>query len=211
MTRLPGSGIYAITDCKNPNHHEILSKTESILQAGAAMLQYRDKDTDISERLSRAKKYYQLCKQLNVPLIINDDPELAFEINADGVHIGKEDATYDRARKLLGPERIIGVSCYNEIERAIAAERMGANYVTFGSFFLSATKPDAVRADLKLLKQAKKKLNLPIVAIGGITPENGGKLVGEGADFLAVISGLYLSTDTYQATQAYINLFNNNV
>ena len=210
MTRLPGGGIYAITDCENFDRHEFLVKTDSILRAGAAMLQYRDKGTDIDERLSMADKTYQLCKQYNVPLIINDDPELALEIDADGVHIGKADATYDKARKLLGQDRIIGISCYNDIERAIVAERLGADYIAFGSFFPSVTKANAVRADLTLLKQARKKLNLPIVAIGGITPENGRQLVESGANFLAVINGLYSSADTYKATQAYLELFNNN-
>ncbi|MBI4006242.1 MAG: thiamine phosphate synthase [Gammaproteobacteria bacterium] len=209
MHPLPTQGLYAITDCENLTTIKLVEKTEQILKAGAVMLQYRNKKDGISVRRLQVFELGKLCEKYNIPLIINDDLELVLLGHADGIHVGRDDATYDEVRRLIGPDRIIGISCYNEFERAIEAEHMGANYIAFGSFFPSTTKPGAMPAELNLVKAAKKKLNLPIVAIGGITPENGRSLIDAGADFLAVISGLYSPADSFSATQAYIELFNN--
>lgn len=205
---LPAKGLYAITNCMNLTTGQLLKKTAQILQAGAVMLQYRNKDADPPLRLHQASRLQKLCDQYGIPFIINDDPELARALRADGVHLGREDTECRNARIMLDPESIIGVSCYNEIERALAAEKSGASYIAFGAFFRSNTKPDAVKAIPELIKKAKQTINLPVVAIGGITPENGGGLVNAGADFLAVSSGLYANADTYNITKKYLALFN---
>ena len=203
---LSNKGIYAITDCANTTEKELLSKSEDILKTGVSLFQYRDKEAKQDDKEQRAKKLQLLCKRYNTPFIINDDVLLAKEIFADGVHLGKDDGDISSARKILG-DKIIGVSCYNDIHRAIMAENAGANYIAFGAFFPSVTKPDAKKADIELVKQAKTQLSIPIVAIGGITPENAKQLVDADINYLAVISGLYSASDTISATQSYNNLF----
>ena len=142
-------------------------------------------------RFFLASELVKICHRHNVPLIINDDIELAARVDADGVHIGREDGAIAQARKRLGADAIIGVSCYNFVERAIEAQAQGATYVAFGRFFPSTSKPLAAPAKIETLIQAKQLLKIPIVAIGGIMPENGAQLLAAGADLLAVIGGLF--------------------
>jgi thiamine-phosphate pyrophosphorylase len=148
-----------------------------------------------------------LCRERGIPLIINDDIELAAASAAAGVHLGQNDAPVGQARRRLGPQAIIGVSCYNQLERARAAASMGASYVAFGRFFPSRTKPGTVSAQPALLAQSRKEIDLPIAAIGGITPENGAELIDAGADLLAVIHGVFGQPDIKAAAQAYAALF----
>lgn len=202
---LPDRGIYAITNSANLSDERLLRITESILSAGVKLLQYRNKDTDRKRVVNLGKEIMHLCNRFEVPLFVNDDPELAIEINAAGVHLGKEDADITEAHTSF-PELLIGVSCYNNMERAIIAEEQGADYVAFGSFFRSATKPDAMIADIDILKKTKTKINIPIVAIGGITPENGQNLLAAGADFLAVISGIYAHPEPYKQVKKYLDI-----
>jgi len=209
MDSMPDHGLYAITDCENNSVIDLLEKTEEILSAGAVILQYRNKTTNQEEKKKLAEELNLLCKNFNVAFIINDDILLAKEIKADGIHLGGQDTTVNSARDILG-NVIVGISCYNNLDRAIKAQEAGADYIAFGSFYLSQTKPDAKRANIDLITQAKSEFKLPIVAIGGITPENGKALINAGADFLAVISGLYAPTNTANVTKAYINLFNSN-
>jgi thiamine-phosphate pyrophosphorylase len=206
---LPAQGLYAITDCENNSAIDLLEKTEEILSVGAVILQYRNKTTDQEQKKKLAEELRLLCNNFNVAFIINDDVSLAKEIKADGIHLGVQDADINTARDVLG-NIIVGISCYNNLERAIKAQKAGADYIAFGSFYLSQTKPDAKRAKIDIITEAKSELNLPIVAIGGITPENGKILVNAGADFLAVISGLYAPSNTINVTKAYLNLFNSN-
>lgn len=208
MITLPGKGLYAIADDLNLTSDELLEKTEQILDNGTVMLQYRNKDRDPALRQSRAASLQKLCRRFNVPFIVNDDIELARILNADGVHLGRNDTACRKARIMLGPASIIGISCYNDLERALVMEHSGASYVAFGAFFPTRTKTDPVKAEPELLRTAKQKLTLPIVAIGGITPENGRTLIEAGADFLAVISGLYAAADSAVATRNYVRLFN---
>lgn len=208
MVTLPGKGLYAITDNLNLTTGELIDKTEQILGNGAVMLQYRNKDRDPAIRQSQAASLQKLCRRFNVPFIVNDDIELARTINADGVHLGRDDTSCRKARIMLGPASIIGISCYNDLERALVMEHSGASYVAFGAFFPTRTKTDTVKADPELLQTAKQKLTLPIVAIGGITPENGNALIDAGADFLAVVGGLYAAADAAVATRNYVRLFN---
>ena len=199
-------GIYAITDCDKLADNELIEKTETLLSIGISLLQYRNKTNNQHEKKELAIALQALCHDYQTPFIVNDDLQLAQEINADGIHLGKDDIDIKTARQALG-EKIIGISCYNDLDRAIAAEQNTADYIAFGSFFSSTTKPAAIRADIELLKQAKLQLTIPIVAIGGITPENGKQLVNAGADYLAVISGLYSTADITKTTMNYKKLF----
>lgn len=200
------SGIYAITDCENLTENELLKKSEDILGTGISLFQYRNKNTNQQKKKELALKLQSLCHQYKTPFIVNDDVNMAKNISADGVHLGQNDEDINKARDILG-SKIIGISCYNDLNLAIEAEEAGADYIAFGSFFPSLTKPDAKKASVELLNEAKSLLTIPIVAIGGITPENGKLLIDAKVDFLAIISGLYSMPDTINATQSYKNLF----
>jgi thiamine-phosphate pyrophosphorylase len=202
------AGLYAIADTQYIDDAHLMPAVGEAIAGGARVIQYRDKSHDVSARLAQAKKIAALCRQHGVLLIINDDVTLAKETQADGVHLGREDVSPAKAREQLGPQAIIGVSCYNELARAEAAEKQGTNYIAFGRFFPSRTKPQAVPASLDLLRESKRKLHIPIVAIGGITPENGASLIAAGADALAVIEGVFGQADVRAAAERYARLFN---
>ncbi len=204
MLPMPKNGLYAITQTENQSIDAILTQTQAVLRGGAKIVQYRDKKP-IDARLL-AKALVQLCHQFEVPLIINDDVELALAVGADGVHLGESDGSIQQARVELGGNAIIGVSCYNNIERAVDAQRQGANYVAFGRFFASSTKPLAAPAQLETLTKAKKMMTIPVVAIGGILPENGRDLIHAGADILAVIGGL-MTKEPELSARNYDDLF----
>ena len=184
-------GLYAITDEKLIPENHFRHTIERALQGGARILQYRDKSSDHKKRKRQGVLLRELCDQYHALLIINDDLELAGHVNADGIHLGKEDASISAARTSLGEHAIIGISCYNQIELAIEAENAGANYVAFGAFFASTIKPEARSAELDLLTEAKNRLNIPICAIGGITADNAKQVFDAGADMAAVIGGLF--------------------
>jgi len=207
MPPLPDHGLYAITGCAGLSYAELLDKTEQILAAGTAMLQYRNKEAEASVKRRQAARLLELCRKYHVPFIINDDHELVLMVDADGIHIGRDDISCEEARKALGRERIIGVSCYNELDRAITAEETGADYVAFGSFFPSRTKPRAFRAGTDLLFMARSRLHVPIAAIGGITPENAGGIINAGADFVAVSNALYDANEPAVITRQFVRLF----
>ena len=209
MKSLSSKGLYTITDCVNLNTEQLIYKTELILQAGVAMLQYRNKHDDYSVRESQAHELKSLCDKFNVPFIINDDIELALAVHADGIHLGQEDIDCGEARALFDQQIIIGISCYNDLNRAVTAENKGASYIVFGAFSPTLTKKNTVQAEPELITKAKQRLELPVVAIGGITPENGGALIDAGADFLAVVSGIYSADDPEHAVRSYLKLFNN--
>lgn len=200
-------GLYAITDSKLLSPERMVEAVAMAIQGGAEMIQYRDKGDDPFRRQWEATDLSNLCRPLGVPLIINDDVDLAVEIMAKGVHLGKDDADIASARQKLPPNSIIGVSCYNDLNCAIEAEKAGADYVAFGSFFPSPTKPNAPRADIELIRQAKQKLSIPVVAIGGITADNGAPLVEAGADMLAVISDVFGQADIMAAAERIAKLF----
>lgn len=206
MSNLP-RGLYAITDSKLLSPERLVEAVALAIQGGAVMIQYRDKGDDTMHRQWEAADLSNLCRPLGVPLIINDDVDLAVDIMAKGVHLGKDDADIAAARKKLPPNGIIGVSCYNKLERAIEAEKAGADYVAFGSFYPSPTKPDALKAETDLIRQAKQQLSIPIVAIGGITADNGAPLVEAGADMLAVINGVFGQADILGAAEKISKLF----
>lgn len=198
-------GLYAIADSAYTEAADLESCCQAVLDAGCRILQYRDKNSDSQHRLERARVLQTLCRRYQAELIINDDLEVAAELQC-GLHLGADDADLASARQQLGPQAIIGASCYNQLDLAQQAQTNGASYIAFGAFFSSPTKPAAVVAQPDLLSQARK-LELPIVAIGGITPDNGAPLVAAGADMLAVISGLWQAANLRQQVQAYQRLF----
>jgi thiamine-phosphate pyrophosphorylase len=200
------AGLYAVTpDIQDTP--ELLAKVGAALAGGARLLQYRNKTASPALRLVQGRALLALCWEYQVPLIINDHLDLAVALDAHGLHIGVEDGSTAEARKQLGPEKILGVSCYGRIENALAATEAGATYVAFGGFFPSKVKPGATRTPIGLLREAKRKLKLPVVAIGGITPENAPQLVDAGADGVAVISALFGASDVKLAAQRFSGLF----
>ncbi|MGA8260576.1 MAG: thiamine phosphate synthase [Arenicellales bacterium] len=195
-------GLYVLTDPDLIPDAELAARVGQALAGGASAVQYRDKRASHEGRLERARALRQVTRERGALLIINDDPRLALDVDADGVHLGRDDPDIEQARTTLGA-RIIGVSCYNDLSLALDAERRGADYVAFGSFHPSPTKPGAVTATPELLRRAKRRLKVPIVAIGGITPENGATLIAAGADALAVVSAVFAADDPRQAAQRF--------
>nr|ARX77123.1 thiamine phosphate synthase [uncultured bacterium] len=204
--RFPLRGLYAITQTKNKTADIIINEVIAAIKGGAVVVQFRDKEP--LDAIYLADQLVKVCHEYKVPLLINDDIELAIKVGADGVHIGREDGAISEARDRLGADAIIGVSCYNFVEQAFDAQEQGATYVAFGRFFPSSSKPLATPAELDTLRKAKFLLDIPIVAIGGILPENGGPLLTAGADLLAVIGGLF-ETQPEQSARAYQALFDN--
>ena len=199
------AGLYAITP-EQSDTAALLRQVRLALQGGARVLQYRNKQGSPSLRIEQADALRRLTREFAVPLIINDDAQLALRVDADGVHLGGEDGSIAAARQMLGDSKMIGVSCYNRIELARQAEAAGADYVAFGAFFASTVKPDAPVASLELLRLASAEISLPRVAIGGITAENGAPLLAAGADALAVISALFGAQDIARAATEFTNL-----
>ena len=196
-------GLYVITDGPRP---DLFQAVKEALLGGARRVQYRDKTHDSERRRHEAGTLLAICREHDVPLIINDDISLAHAIDADGVHLGETDDGIARARDILGSEAIIGVSCYDSLERAQDMAKQGASYVAFGAFFPSPTKPHARRASIDLLRHSAA-LGIPRVAIGGITPDNGASLVAAGADYLAVISAVFGRPDIRAAAQRFTQLY----
>ncbi|MHB8448784.1 MAG: thiamine phosphate synthase, partial [Rudaea sp.] len=193
----PAGGLYAITD--GPRI-DLLNACAAALAGGAALIQYRDKSTDRLRRRDEALELAGLCARHLVPLIINDDVDLAAEVGSAGVHLGADDTDIVAARTRLGGHAIIGVSCYGSLERARTAIAAGADYLAFGAFFPSPTKPHARRATADLLRAARP-LGKPLVAIGGITPDNAQPLIDAGAAFVAAISGVFAAADVGSAAR----------
>jgi thiamine-phosphate pyrophosphorylase len=203
----PWRGLYVITDRRLAAGRGLSNLVAAAISGGARWIQYRDKSKEPGRRRDEAAALARLCRRHQVPLIVNDDPRLAAEVEADGVHLGHDDSALRPARRLLGPSAIIGVSCYDRIDRARAAQSAGADYLAFGRFFPSRSKPQAVPAGLELLHAARRELYLPLVAIGGVTPENGRALVCAGADMLAVIHGVFGQENPARAAGAFDRCF----
>jgi thiamine-phosphate pyrophosphorylase len=207
------SGLYAVTP-DTADQSDLLLGVEAALMGGARMIQYRNKSLaasnagiDVRKHLEMAAALAKLCRQYGDLFIVNDDADLALDVGADGVHLGSSDGDIAAARKLLGADAVIGVSCYNSLSLALEAEAAGANYVAFGSMFASTTKPQAPSTTLELLHQAKKQLAIPVVAIGGITLHNAADVVQAGAHAVAVINAVFAAPDIAQAAREFTNLF----
>lgn len=199
-------GLYAITPDERDTAR-LVARVEQALAGGAGVVQYRNKAADAALRHEQTTALLASCRRAGVPLIINDHLDLALAIDADGVHLGGEDGDIAAARRALGTDRLLGASCYNRYELALAARDAGADHVAFGAAFVSRTKPGAVHAPLALYERARRELGLPVVAIGGITAENAADVVGAGADAVAVITALFDATDVRAAAAAFAKHF----
>lgn len=196
-------GLYVLADRAWHGHDP--ARVEAALRGGARLVQYRDK-TETPD-LPAARAIRDLCRRYQRRLFINDHVDLARAIDADGVHLGKDDLSVAEARKQLGPRFLIGASCYDSLEIGEAALAQGADYLAFGCFYPSATKPNATTVSLARFIEARRRFSCPLVAIGGITPENGRPLVAAGADALAVAAGVFGAPDPQAAAGRYAQLF----
>jgi thiamine-phosphate pyrophosphorylase len=199
-------GLYALTP-DTANTDVLLAQVEQALLGGAQLLQYRNKSTDTVLRHQQAEALLRICRRHNVPFIINDDVALACKIDADGVHLGRDDGDVRIARATLGPAKLLGASCYRDVGLAVLAHEQGADHVAFGSFFASSTKPGAVRASPGILSEARARLGIPVVAIGGITAANAGELIRAGATAVAVITALFDAADIAASAREFGRLF----
>ncbi len=207
-------GVYAITRDESVTA-KLISEVSEALTGGVRLVQYRNKSA--SKELAREQAFAlrELTKSAGAALIVNDDVDLAFAVSADGVHLGRDDGKtpndLSELRRHSRGQFLIGLSCYNKLALAKKAAVAGADYIAFGSFFPSLTKPDAVRADATLIREAKRDFSLPVVAIGGITVENAPQLLAAGADSVAVISSLFDADDIVKRARLFSSLFSENV
>ena len=201
-------GLYVITAQKLIPRDRFMDTVEKAIRGGAKIIQLREKDT-LEEEITRlGKGLLEITRRYRIPLIINDSPKLAREIGADGVHLGKDDSDISLARKLLGSEAIIGVSCYGDIERGLRAEREGADYVAFGTPFFTPTKPDRKPTPFEVLREAKRRITkIPVFAIGGITKENAQSVLETGVDGIAVITAVFSSPNPEEAARSLAEFF----
>lgn len=200
------SGLYAITP-DLADTAELCAMASAALEGGASLIQYRNKKACPELRLEQALALRGLCREQGVPLIINDHLDLCLQMDADGLHLGGDDGNLAEARTRLGNNRILGTSCYNQLELALNAQLQGADYVAFGRCFESGTKPGALHAPLELFSRARKVLTIPVIAIGGITLENAQQVIDTGADAVAVIGALFSANDVADTARRFSNFF----
>lgn len=207
-TRRQLRGLYAITpDALIADPTRLLAAAAAALRGGAALLQYRDKRGDATQRLALVRELVALCRQHGAALIVNDDAQLAAAAGAHGVHLGVTDGRAEDARALLGDDAIIGVTCGNDLARAQAAIDAGADYVAFGRLFASRSKPNAPPANLDTLRRARARWSVAICGIGGITAALAPQVIGAGADLIAAIDGVFGAADIETAARAYADAF----
>ena len=192
--------LYAVTDRSWLHGQSLVYAVEDVLAGGATMLQLREKHLEHRDFLAQAQELLPLCRKYHVPLIINDDVQVALESGADGVHVGQSDMAVQAARSILGPDKIIGASAHNASE-ALAAVAAGADYLGCGAVFGSTTKADAGLLSLNTLREIRAAVRVPIVAIGGINRQNIARLAGSGVDGVALISALFAAPDKRAAAQ----------
>jgi len=201
--------LYAITDSQLLPGDALFTGVAAALKGGCKLVQYRDKSADIARRQFEAKALLALCNQYQAQLIINDDVSLAKDVGAHGIHLGQDDISPVAARIILGNHAIIGVTCHDSLEFARKAIKDSANYIAFGRFFSSNTKPDAHPAPISLINEARAQFSkVPIVVIGGITLDNGKQLLDTGADMLAVCHSLFAADDITAQARKFIELKN---
>lgn len=208
----PLAGVYALTPDDNLLPR-LSALVESALQGGVKWVQYRNKIAPTALRRAEATELLRLCKAHGAKLIVNDDVWLAVEIGADGAHLGRDDlpgGSLQTARNALGPHRILGVSCYDDLARAEVAVDAGADYIAFGSMFPSVTKPQATRASLDIVSEAKRRFRVPVCAIGGITTQNAAQVLDAGADMIAVLTDLFDAMDIRKQAEKFQRLFKEN-
>ena len=200
-------GLYAITDTHLIPRERFIETVEAAVRGGATMVQLREKETPPEEVKRLGRELLAVTRRYGALLIVNDHPAVAQAIGADGVHVGRDDPPVAEARALLGPNAIIGASCYGDIERAVAAEQAGADYVAFGTPFPSPTKPKRTDISLDIFRQAKQRVRVPVIAIGGITLANARQVIDAGADALAIVSGVFGAPDVEVAARHLAQLF----
>ena len=200
-------GLYAVTP-EEKDLFALSSQVESCIKGGARLIQYRSKILSKTEQQIQARKIKKICDYYKVPLIINDDIELCRILDADGVHLGENDDSLVKARLVLGPSKIIGVSCYNSIDRVKMAVDKGATYIALGACFPTTTKPYAPKASLDLIALVVKNFKIPVVAIGGINLENIELLINEGVNCIAVINSLFKVNDIEGTARQFSSLLN---
>jgi len=199
-------GLYAITpDMADLN--TLIQKTQLAIEGGAFMVQYRSKILNRDVKMQQCAAILRLCREYEIPCIVNDDVDMCRILEADGVHLGEKDDNIAEVRRILGEDTIIGSSCYDQLERAKRAQKEGASYVAFGAMFDTSTKPNAPRATLGLLREAKPQLKIPVVAIGGITVNNAHDVIEAGVDAIAVINSLYESNSIKETAETLSQMF----
>jgi thiamine-phosphate pyrophosphorylase len=210
MSQLIRRGLYAVTPDERYTPRLVV-KVAAAVAGGAVLVQYRNKTATTDLRREQILALLPICHAGGADLIVNDDVALAIELEADGAHVGRDDAPDSLAvvRRALGPSRILGASCYNDLALAQHAAANGADYLAFGSMFVSNTKPNAVKAELELITEARRRFGLPVAAIGGITLTNAPRVIGAGADLLAVITDLFDAPDVQLQAQNYAVQFSN--
>lgn len=199
-------GLYIVTPDWDDTA-KLLAVSEQALQGGAALLQYRHKTADAALRQQQAEQLLALCRRYQRPFIINDDVELCLALDADGIHVGGTDASVAEVRAKVGPDKIVGATCYGSMELAHQAYRSGASYIAFGGFYPSRVKKYEVTTQPTIVTTAKVEIPLPNVVIGGMTQQNAVPLVAAGADMVAAISSVYLAQDPVAAARAFVDLF----
>lgn len=199
-------GLYIVTPDWDDTA-KLLQATEAALRGGATLVQYRHKTAGEAQRREQAQQLLALCRRYQVPLVINDFTELCIELDADGVHVGGTDAPIAQVRAAVGPNKIVGASCYGDLQLARDAVQAGASYVAFGGFYPSRVKKYAVTTPPSIIAQAKAEFAVPVVVIGGMTQENAAPLVAQGADMVAAISSVYASGNPEAAAREFMQLF----
>ena len=199
-------GLYLVTPDWDDTE-KLLAVTQLALRGGASMVQYRHKTAGLDLRLSQATRLLALCRSYHCPFIINDHVELCLALDADGVHVGGTDASIAQVRVALGPSKIVGASCYGNLQLARDAQRAGASYVAYGGFYPSRVKKYPVTTDLGILAKSNRETGLPSVVIGGMTADNAAVLVSAGADMVAAISSVYLADCPQAAAQCFAALY----
>ena len=199
-------GLYAITP-DSADLNTLIQKTKSAIEGGAFMVQYRSKIQDRDVKMQQCAVILRLCREYEIPCIVNDDVDMCRVLEADGVHLGEKDDNIAEVRHILGEDAIIGSSCYDQLDRAKSAQKEGASYVAFGAMFPTSTKPNAPRATLALLKEAKREIQIPIVAIGGITVNNAHDVIKTGIDAIAVITSLYEAKSIKETAETFAKMF----
>ena len=199
-------GLYIVTPDWDDTD-KMVSATEAAIKGGVSLVQYRHKTASPELRKEQASRLLALCRQYDRPFIINDFIELCLELDADGIHVGGTDAPVAEVRKMIGPNKILGASCYGSLELAHKANESGASYVAFGGFYPSRVKKYEVTTPVDIITRAKQQLPVPVVVIGGMTQENSVPLVKAGTDMVAAISSVYMTDDPQASAQAFVKLF----
>ena len=192
--------LYAVTDRSWLGGRTLYQDVEAAIKGGATFIQLREKNLDEAHFLEEAKEIKELCKKYQVPFVINDNVDIALAMDADGVHVGQSDMEALDVRKTLGEDKIIGVTA-KTVEQALKAQAHGADYLGVGAVFGTTSKADATKLDHKVLKEICETVDIPVVAIGGITEENVTELAGNGICGVAVISAVFGQPDIEQATK----------